>query len=141
MSTGDRIKEFRKKNNLTQTQLAKKVNVSSQVVSNWERGYTSPGPDDIVKLSKTLDVSADYLLGNTDEPSLHQNEITKYNDRYDSLSEINELIEKYGIEDMGFFDIEAWKNLSPLDVKLIEEHFKSVVKIAKERNEEKINKK
>lgn len=69
MSIGKRIKQSRKEKNLTQTELAKLVNVSSQVISNWEREYTSPNNDDIARLSKALEVSADYLIGNTREPN------------------------------------------------------------------------
>jgi len=68
MSIGKRIKHSRKVKNLTQTQLAKQVNVSSQVISNWEREYTSPNNDDIARLSKALEVSADYLIGNAIKP-------------------------------------------------------------------------
>ena len=47
----ERIKEQRKKMRYTQKQLADKVNVSPQVISNWERGYTEPSADDINKLA------------------------------------------------------------------------------------------
>ena len=63
MRTGDRIKELRKKANFTQKQLASKVHVSSQVISNWERGYSTPDSEDVKKLAETLDCSIDYLLG------------------------------------------------------------------------------
>lgn len=59
----ERIKEQRKKMRYTQKQLADKVNVSPQVISNWERGYTEPSADDINKLAEKLDCTSDYLLG------------------------------------------------------------------------------
>lgn len=63
------FKKLRKQNNWTQPQLATKANVSSQVVSNWERGYTPPSPDDIAKLSEIFDVRSDFiLLGKLDSP-------------------------------------------------------------------------
>ncbi|MFJ7916075.1 MULTISPECIES: helix-turn-helix domain-containing protein [unclassified Lysinibacillus] len=68
MRYNERIKEHRKKLRYTQRQLADKINVSPQVISNWERGYTEPSPEDIKKLSSVLDVSSDYLLGLSDEP-------------------------------------------------------------------------
>jgi transcriptional regulator with XRE-family HTH domain len=82
MTTGERIKEYRKKNNLTQSQLANKVNVSAQVVSNWEREYTAPSKDDIANLSKVLGVTADFLLGSTDNPTAtaDQNKLSKHNE-------------------------------------------------------------
>lgn len=41
MDIGKRIKELRKERNLTQKQFGQLVHKSSQVVSNWERGYTT----------------------------------------------------------------------------------------------------
>ncbi|MDW0113817.1 helix-turn-helix transcriptional regulator [Sporosarcina saromensis] len=62
MSVGLRIKQLRKSSHLTQKQLAERVNVSSQVISNWEREYTEPGSDDVKELAKVFDCSADYIL-------------------------------------------------------------------------------
>lgn len=39
-SIGSQIKSLRKERRWTQQQLAENINVSSQVISNWERGYT-----------------------------------------------------------------------------------------------------
>jgi len=63
MTVANNIKRYRKLNNLLQKQLADKVGVSSQVISNWERGYTSPNYEDIIKLSDVLECSTDDLLG------------------------------------------------------------------------------
>lgn len=63
MRTGARIKELRRALKLTQKQLADKVHVSSQVVSNWERGYSTPDSEDVKILASALDCSIDYLLG------------------------------------------------------------------------------
>ncbi|MEC2711563.1 helix-turn-helix transcriptional regulator [Bacillus cereus] len=48
MLTSERIKYQRKLNKLTQKELADKLDVSSQVISNWERNYTIPNYDDMV---------------------------------------------------------------------------------------------
>lgn len=58
-----RIRELRIAQGLTQKQLADKINVSPQVVSNWERNYTSLDDGDIKRLVLALDTTADYLLG------------------------------------------------------------------------------
>lgn len=63
MTLGEKIKEERKKRKITQKELAKRMEVSSQVISNWERGYTKPNYDDILGLSIELNISADYLIG------------------------------------------------------------------------------
>lgn len=70
MSIGKRIKKLRQEKGFTQKELGDLVNVSPQVISNWERGYT-PGidHDDVLKLADALGTSTDYLLGRTDNPS------------------------------------------------------------------------
>ncbi|QMV45138.1 helix-turn-helix transcriptional regulator [Cohnella cholangitidis] len=69
-SVGSRIKELRKKRGWTQEDLGKRVNVSPQVISNWERGYSIPDSMDIQTTSKVLNTSTDYLLGRSDDPTL-----------------------------------------------------------------------
>jgi len=67
---GSRIKERRKNAHYTQQQLADKISVSPQVISNWERGYTEPSADDIARLSEVLSCSSDYILGKTSDISI-----------------------------------------------------------------------
>ena len=62
MALKDKIKSLRKSKGLTQSQLGKLINKSSQVISNWERGYTSSiNQDDIKNLANALSVSASDL--------------------------------------------------------------------------------
>lgn len=65
---GARIRACRKNRGWTQDDLGKRVSVSPQVVSNWERGYSIPDSFNIQSLSQALNVSADYLLCRTDDP-------------------------------------------------------------------------
>lgn len=67
MNIGEKIKELRKKNDLTQDKLADYLNVSPQAVSKWECGASSPDLGLIGPLTKLLHVSADELLGLTVE--------------------------------------------------------------------------
>jgi len=62
MRTGDLIKEFRKDKKLTQKQLADKVNLTSQVISNIERNYTSVSAEDLVNIANALEVTLNQLL-------------------------------------------------------------------------------
>lgn len=64
MALGTNILNNRKKNNLSQEQLAEKINVTRQTISNWELGETSPNPEQLKLLSKCLMVSIDKLLDN-----------------------------------------------------------------------------
>jgi len=61
---GKRIKELRKKNDLTQEKLADYLNVSFQAVSKWEKGDNAPDLGLLVPLSRILHVSLDELMGN-----------------------------------------------------------------------------
>ena len=64
MNIGERIKKARNAKGLNQVNLGKLVNKSSQVISNWERGFTPTiNHDDVVKLAMVLDVEPNYLLG------------------------------------------------------------------------------
>ena len=66
----ERIKELRLSLGITQVQLANKLGVTKQCVSNWESGYIQPSIDMLVRIAKTFSVSADYLLGLSDTPTL-----------------------------------------------------------------------
>jgi transcriptional regulator with XRE-family HTH domain len=59
---GEKIKELRKKNSLTQETLAEKLGVSSQAVSKWETGAASPDLAMLVPLAKIYQISTDQLL-------------------------------------------------------------------------------
>lgn len=60
----DALKSARKYKGLTQEQLGKKIGVSSQVVSNWERGYTtSLSPEMLNDIAKALDTTPEVFLG------------------------------------------------------------------------------
>jgi len=63
---GNRIKELRIENGLTQPQLAEKVGVSKAVISFWENGINEPKASYVVKLAKCFNVSTDFLLGLND---------------------------------------------------------------------------
>lgn len=73
---GKRINARRKQMNYTQEQIAEKMNVSIQMVSNLERGNKAIRIDNLIKLCEILEVSTDYiLLGRadaTDSASLYE---------------------------------------------------------------------
>ncbi|MDO4482291.1 MAG: zinc ribbon domain-containing protein [Bacillota bacterium] len=63
METKTVIYELRKKNGMSQDELAQKVMVTRQAVSRWENGETVPNTDTLKLLSKVFDVSINTLLG------------------------------------------------------------------------------
>ena len=64
---GQRIKQFRKQNGLTQEKLAEYLGVTDKAVSKWECGLTAPDLALIMPLARILGVSADELLGGKKE--------------------------------------------------------------------------
>ena len=64
MEIGENISKLRKKNNLSQEELAEKVGVARQTISKWELGETSPDLKQSKELSKIFNVSLDELTDN-----------------------------------------------------------------------------
>lgn len=61
MAFGENIRKYRKMRNLTQEELAEKLDVSFQAVSSWEREEYAPDVKKLLKLSEVLDVSLSDL--------------------------------------------------------------------------------
>ena len=64
MSLGKNLLNLRKRNNLSQEELAEKLNVTRQTISNWELDETEPTPKQLKVLSKLFNISIDDLLDN-----------------------------------------------------------------------------
>lgn len=62
----NRLKELRAEKNISQNQLATLVGISRTAYSNYEQGIREPSIDIIILLCNFFDVSADYLIGRTD---------------------------------------------------------------------------
>lgn len=96
-----KFKSLRKKYNYLQSDVAKKLNVSTSAVGMWEQGRTQPSNDDIKKLANLFNVSTDYLLDNddtstslsnaTEDKELNQKILQMAQDEFDRT-----LFKKYG---------------------------------------------
>ena len=62
MNLGEKIKRLRKENNLSQEQLAEKLNVSRQAISKWEANKAYPDIENLILLRKIFDVTLDDLI-------------------------------------------------------------------------------
>ena len=51
---------------------------------------------------------------------------------YDTINEINKLMDKYGIEDAAFFDLEKWKAMGPEQIRELESYFQYLLRRSKE---------
>lgn len=63
---GSRISVRRRMMGLTQEELAEKIDVSTQMISNLETGKKAIRPENLLKICNALDVSADFLLTGSD---------------------------------------------------------------------------
>lgn len=84
MKIGYRINELRYSNNMSQTDLAEKLQVSRQAVCSWETDKRHPPLDTIIALAKLFHTSTDYLLGLSSESSESTFE-TVYSGREENL--------------------------------------------------------
>ncbi|MEG0364014.1 MAG: helix-turn-helix transcriptional regulator [Erysipelotrichales bacterium] len=82
MKFNERVLELRKDNNLTQEEVAEKLDVSRQTISNWETGSAQPTIDKAIELAQLYNISLDDLVGNTSS------------NKRDDLHIINKLIDK-----------------------------------------------
>ena len=67
MEFSERLKELRKQAHLTQVELASKLGIVQSSYADWERGKKKPTQDNLVKIAQILNVSVDYLVGNSEE--------------------------------------------------------------------------
>ena len=67
-----RIRELREDSDMTQKQIAKKLNCSQQVYSNYELGQRDIPTDILIKLSEIYNVSADYILEISNNPNIQK---------------------------------------------------------------------
>ena len=69
MAFAERLKELRKQAHLTQVELAKRLGIGQSSNADWERKKKKPTQDNLVKIAQVLNVSVDYLVGNSKEKS------------------------------------------------------------------------
>jgi transcriptional regulator with XRE-family HTH domain len=63
LDIGNKIIQLRKQNNLSQSDLAKKIGASRTIVGNYERNSNMPSIEILLKIAKVFNVSVDYLIG------------------------------------------------------------------------------
>lgn len=67
MEFSERLKKLRKQTQLTQVDVAEKLGISQPAYASWERGVKKPTQENLVKIAQILNVSVDYLVGNSEE--------------------------------------------------------------------------
>ena len=69
MEFSERLKDLRRQAGLTQVDVAEKLGISQPADASWERGVKKPTQENLVKIAQILNVSVDYLVGNSEEKS------------------------------------------------------------------------
>ncbi len=92
---GEKIKELRKANDMTQEKLADYLGVSFQAISKWECGIASPDISLLVPISRLFGISIDELFDNSkDNVDLHLTELKK---AYDETWQTGDTKKRYEI--------------------------------------------
>ena len=76
---GDRLKKLRIQSGHSQESLAELLGIGNRQIWRYENGETEPDGDTVARISQALEVSADYLLGLTDDPNpnLQQSDLSE----------------------------------------------------------------
>lgn len=69
MTLGERIKQLRKENGMTQVDMAQKLGVTKGTVSTWETNSRVPGFETLTEMCDMFQRSLDYLMGRSDDPT------------------------------------------------------------------------
>jgi len=70
MNIGSKISEIRKQKNVSQSDFAKAVGVSREMIGRYERGEVMPSIEVAKKIADALEVSLDFLAGNSKTAAL-----------------------------------------------------------------------
>lgn len=115
MAVGKRIQSLREEKDMTQKELADKINISYSVMNRIESGERPARDEEIKEIAKALNVSSDYLLGITDIKNPSDEISNAVEDDPELIEFWNELKER---EDLQLL-FKQTKNLSPKDIKQI----------------------
>lgn len=85
-----RIAQLRSRIGWSQKQLAKEMDVHLTTVRKWESGTSDPSAQNILRLCELFCVSADYLLGKEDAPSIYIGALSK-----DDQKKISAMVQLY----------------------------------------------
>ncbi len=67
-----RLKEIRKSKGISQLKLAIDLHTNQNTISRYETGEREPGIYELIKIAEYFNVSIDYLVGRTDNPTFNK---------------------------------------------------------------------
>ena len=95
MELNEKLISLRKKNKMTQAQVAEVLDVSRQAISNWETGAVLPSTDNLKSLSRLYQVPADSLLN--DDTDLFAGSVEKTAENDNTTSKFSPLKKRRAI--------------------------------------------
>ncbi len=93
MNFGEKLKKARMDKGITQTELANLLEITQQGYANYENGRREPDIKTLIRLANFFDVSLDYLIGATDDPTPPNKKPLTNSQRVIKLQEILSKIE------------------------------------------------
>ena len=67
-----RLKELRRAKGISQLKLALDLNTHQNTISRYETGEREPGINELIMIANYFNVSVDYLIERTDDPTFHK---------------------------------------------------------------------
>lgn len=94
---GDRLRLMREQRDLSQEDLANRLDIKPLQIWRWETGKTKPNSETVMSLARALGVTSDYLLGLSDDPSsrFDEDELTAMEQRLIRALRLGLLIEAH----------------------------------------------
>lgn len=97
-----RLKRLREENNLTQSDLAKRIGVTTASISKYELGTVIPDVEKLIGYGKIFQVSVDYLVGLSDGVNDTIKPIEYSSEEVELLELFKQLPDKYKYEVKGY---------------------------------------
>ena len=91
MTTGEKIRQLRKDNKITQTELGKILNVEKSTISMYENNNTQPPSQTLALIAKYFNVTTDYLLGN-ETPAKFKPQLSE-KDKKDIAKQVEDMLD------------------------------------------------
>lgn len=91
MTTGEKIRQLRKDNKITQRELGKILNVEKSTISMYENNNTQPPSQTLALIAKYFNVTTDYLLGN-ETPAKFKPQLTD-KDKKDIAKQVEDMLD------------------------------------------------
>lgn len=103
---GKRIKQLREENDLSQLELAQKLNISNSTLSQYEAGNRVPSDDIKKKIADLFETTVDFLIGNSDirNPYKDQEEQEEFPEEFTDPDEARTYVNRHQIFGSGGFD-------------------------------------